>query len=78
VIEASCHFNGAKLPFAALVHVEHAGMKAGIRGVVTEAWMKGNQMEGECTQITSKQSPDGTVFQGTLDIIRTVDARDNG
>jgi hypothetical protein len=53
-------------------------MKAVISGVVTEGWMKGNQVEGEYTQITSKQSPDGTAFQGTLDIMRTVEARDHG
>ena len=78
VIEALCYFDGAKLPFTALVHVKQTGMKAVISGVVTEGWMKGNQVEGQYTQITSKQSPDGTAFQGTLDIMRTVEARDHG
>jgi hypothetical protein len=74
VIEALYHFNGAKHSFSALVHVEQTGMKAIISGVVTEGWMKGNQVEGEYTQITSKQSPNGTAFQGTLDIMPTAAA----
>lgn len=71
VIEALYHFNGAIHPFTALVHVEQTGMKAVIRGVVTEGWEKGDLVEGEYTQISSKQSPNGTAFQGTLDIMET-------
>jgi hypothetical protein len=69
VIEALYHFNGAKHSFTALVHVEQTGLKAAISGVVTEGWEKGDQVKGEYTQITSKQSPNGTAFQGTLDIM---------
>jgi hypothetical protein len=69
VIEALYHFNGSKHVFSALVHVEQTGMKAVIDGVVTEGWMKGNPVRGEYTQITTKQSPNGTAFQGTLDIM---------
>ena len=41
-----------------------------ITGQVTEGWLKGNQVEGEYTQIACTQAPDGTCFQGTLDILR--------
>jgi hypothetical protein len=68
VIEALYHFNGSKHSFAALVHVEQTGLNAVISGVVTEGWLKGNQVKGAYTQITSKKSPNGTAFQGTLDI----------
>jgi len=69
VIEALYHFNGSKHSFAALVHVEQTGLNAVISGVVTEGWLKGNQLKGAYTQITSKKSPNGTAFQGTLDIM---------
>ncbi len=69
VIEALYHFKGSKHVFSALVHVEQTGMKAVISGVVSEGWMKGNPVEGEFTQITSKQSPNGTAFQGSLNIM---------
>jgi hypothetical protein len=69
VIEALYHFNGSKHSFTALVHVVQTGLAAVISGVVTEGWKKGNQVKGEYTQITSKQSPNGTAFQGTLDIM---------
>jgi hypothetical protein len=72
VIEALYHFNGSKHVFSALVHVEQTGMKAVISGVVTEGWLKGNEVKGEYTQIASKQSPNGTAFQGTLDIMPEV------
>jgi hypothetical protein len=74
VIEALYHFNGSIHSFSALVHVEQTGMKAIISGVVTDGWMKGNQVEGEYTQIASKQSPNGTAFQGTLNIMPTAEA----
>ncbi|MGA3029149.1 MAG: hypothetical protein ABSE58_00240 [Candidatus Limnocylindrales bacterium] len=70
VIEALYHFNGSKHTFSALVHVEQTGLKAVITGVVTEAWLKGHPVEGKYTQITCTQSPNGTCFQGTLDILR--------
>ena len=54
VIEALYHFNGAKHSCSPLVHVEQTGLKAVISGVVTEGWMKGNQVQGEYTQVTSK------------------------
>ena len=69
VIEALYHFNGKKHAFTALVHVVQTGMKAVISGVVTEGWSMGHQVKGEYTQITSTQSPNGTAFQGTLDIL---------
>jgi hypothetical protein len=70
VIEALYHFTGSKHSFTALVHVEQTGLKAVITGVVTEGWLKGGQVKGEYTQITSPQAPgDGTAFQGTLDIL---------
>ncbi|MGA2766061.1 MAG: hypothetical protein ABSG17_22190 [Spirochaetia bacterium] len=69
VIEALYHFKGSKHSFSALVHVEQTGLKAVINGVVTEGWLKGNPVQGEYTQISSKQSPNGTAFQGTLDIM---------
>jgi hypothetical protein len=68
VIEALYHFNGSTHTFSALVHVEQTGLKAVINGVVTEGWLKGNPVQGEYTQISSKQSPNGTAYQGTLDI----------
>lgn len=69
VIEALYHFKGSIHPFTALVHVEQTGLKAVISGVVTEGWEKGDQVLGEYTQIKSKQSPNGTAFQGTLNIM---------
>jgi hypothetical protein len=69
VIEALYHFNGSRHAFTALVHVVQTGMKAMISGVVTEGWSTGHQVKGEYTQITSSQSPNGTAFQGTLDIL---------
>jgi hypothetical protein len=71
VIEALYHFNGSKHVFSALVHVEQTGMKAVISGVVSEGWMKGNSVQGEFTQIASNQSPNGTAFQGTLNIVES-------
>lgn len=69
VIEALYHFNGSLHAFTALVHVEQTGLKAVISGVVTDGWEKGYQVQGEYTQIKSKQSPNGTAFQGTLNIM---------
>jgi hypothetical protein len=72
VIEALYHFNGSKHVFSALVHVEQTGLKAVIKGVVTDGWLKGDPVEGEYTQISTKQSPNGTAFQGTIDILPSV------
>jgi hypothetical protein len=70
VIEALYHFKGSKHSFTALVNVEQTGLKAVITGVVTDGWLKGSQVKGEYTQITSPLAPgDGTAFQGTLDVI---------
>jgi hypothetical protein len=71
VIEALYHFNGSRHAFAALVHIVQtgstAGSKAVINGVVTDGWLQGNQVDGSYTQITC---PEGTCYQGTLDILR--------
>jgi hypothetical protein len=69
VIEALYGFMGAKHSFTALVHVEQTGLKAVITGTVTEGWHKGKQVKGEYTQITYPQAPDGTAFQGTMEIM---------
>ena len=74
VIEALYHFNGANHSFSALVHVEQTGLNAVISGVVTDGWEKGYEVQGEYTQITSSRSPNGTAFQGTLDIMPTLTA----
>ncbi len=74
VIEALYHFNGSRHSFTALVHVEQTGdvpgSKAAISGVVTDGWLKGSPVKGKYTQITCSQAPNGTCFQGTLDIVR--------
>ncbi len=70
VIEALYHFNGSRHSFTALVHVEQTGLKAVITGVVTAGWLKGHPVEGRYTQITCTQAPNGTCFQGSLDIMR--------
>ena len=41
--------------------------KAVIIGVVTDGWLEGNLVQGEYTQ---KACPQGTCYQGTLDILR--------
>jgi hypothetical protein len=74
VIEALYHFNGAEHSFTALVHVEQTGLKAVITGIVTEGWHKGTPVQGEYTQITSTKAPNGTAYQGTLDIMETSQA----
>jgi hypothetical protein len=74
VLDATYHFNGSKHSFTALVHVVQTGFtngsKAVIIGVVTDGWLKGNLVHGKYTQIACTQAPDGTCFQGTLDILR--------
>ncbi len=70
VIEALYHFNGSRHSFSALVHVEQTGLRAVISGVVTDGWLKGHAVKGKYTQITCSQAPDGTCFQGTLNVLR--------
>ena len=70
VIEALYHFNGARHTFSAPVHVEQTGLNAVISGVVTDGWLKGHPVKGRYLQISCTQAPDGTCFQGTLDILR--------
>jgi hypothetical protein len=73
-IDAAYHFNGSRHSFTALVHVVQTGFTNGstavITGQVTDGWLKGNQVRGEYTVISCTQAPDGTCFQGTLDILR--------
>jgi hypothetical protein len=77
VIEALYHFNGSLHSFTALVHVVQTGLKAVITGVVTEGWEKGDQVQGEYTQIKSSLSPNGTAFQGTLNLMPAAVASNN-
>jgi hypothetical protein len=69
-IESLYRFHGSDHAFTALVHVEQAGLKANIIGVVIDGWHKGCQVKGEYTQIIHPQAPgDGTAFQGSLEIL---------
>ena len=74
VIDAAYHFNGSRHSFTAQVHVVQTGYapgsKAVITGRVTEGWLKGNLVAAGYTVITCTQAPDGTCFQGWLDILR--------
>ncbi len=74
VIDAAYHFNGSRHSFTALVHVVQTGYapgsKAVITGRVTEGWLKGNLVAAGYTVITCTQAPNGTCFQGWLDILR--------
>ena len=74
VIEALYHFTGSRHAFTALVHVEQTGLRAVISGVVTDGWLKGHPVQGAYRQITCSQAPDGTCYQGTLDILRGAEA----
>ncbi len=74
VIEALYHFDGSRHVFTALVHVEQTGLRAVITGVVTDGWLKGHPVQGGYRQITCSQAPDGTCYQGTLDILRGAEA----
>jgi hypothetical protein len=70
VIEALYHLRGSKHSFSALVHVEQTGVKGAISGVVTDGWMKGRQVAGEFTQVTTPRAPgDGNAYQGTVSIM---------
>jgi hypothetical protein len=70
VIEARYHFNGSRHSFSALVHVEQTGLSAAVTGVVTEGWLRGNPVSGRYMQIDCAESPNGTCFRGTLDVLR--------
>ena len=70
VIEAIYHFNGSRHSFTALVHVEQTGLRAVVIGVVTDGWLRGNPVNGKYRQIDCAESPNGTCFRGTLDVLR--------
>ena len=74
VIDANYRFNGSTHAFSASVRVVQTGFDVGatalITGRVTEGWLKGNLVQGEYTKITCAQAPDGTCYQGTLDVLR--------
>lgn len=70
VIEALYHFNGSRHSFTAAVHVEQTGLSAVVTGVVTDGWLRGNPVRGQYTQISCAESPNGTCFRGTLDVLR--------
>lgn len=70
VIAATYQFIGSKRAFTALVHVEQTDLNAVISGVVTDGWLKGHPVRGRYTQISCTEAPDGTCFQGRLNILR--------
>lgn len=74
VIDATYHFSGSRHTFTARVRVVQTGFVDGatavITGRVTEGWLKGNEVNGEYTQIPCSQAASGSCFQGTLDIVR--------
>lgn len=68
-VEAIYRFHGSERQFAALVHVEQAGLQAVLTGVVTEGWGKGLPVAGQYTEIQCEH--DGVTtdcWRGTLDI----------
>lgn len=67
LITADYHFFGARHSFTARVHIVQIGADATISGAVTDGWLKGNRATGEYTAIAC---PQGTCFEGTLDILR--------
>ena len=71
-IHATYGFNGSKHSFTADVQVVQIGLNAGITGIVTEGWLKGNQVEGEYAQIACDKGVESpqACYQGTLDILR--------
>jgi hypothetical protein len=71
-IHATYGFNGSKHSFSADVQVVQTGLKAVITGIVTEGWLKGNQVEGEYTQIPCNKGVEDPqrCYSGTLDILR--------
>ena len=80
-IDARYHFNGSQHSFSALVHVVQTGCTVGgtavITGVVTDGWLKGNQLAGSYDVISCSHTNGVTTdiittdcFQGTLDILK--------
>jgi hypothetical protein len=74
VIDASYHFDGSRHAFTASVHIVQTGFTVGATAVITgrvaAGWLVGNEVRGEYTAIACPQAPDGTCYQGTLDILR--------
>ena len=74
VIDARYHFSGSTHTFSALVHVVQTGFVDGatavITGRVTEGWLRGNEVNGEYTQVACTEADSGSCFEGTLDILR--------
>lgn len=73
-INAVYHFTGSTHAFTALVHVVANGRVIGstavVTGVVTDGWLAGNLVAGRYEQVACAEAPNGTCFQGTLDILR--------
>lgn len=75
-IHATYGFNGSRHSFIADVQVVQTGATNGstavITGVVTDGWLKGNQVQGEYTQIacTNGVEDPQRCYRGTLDILR--------
>jgi len=71
-IHATYGFNGSRHSFEADVQVVQTGLNAVITGSVTEGWLKGNQVEGEYTQIPCSNGVEDPqrCYSGTLDILR--------
>jgi hypothetical protein len=78
-IEALYHINGGTHQFTADVHVTQDDKKGTgvIKGVVTEGWLKGAEVQGEyqvigpCGIINAQTGPFGDMcFQGTLHILQ--------
>ncbi len=74
VIDAFYHFNGSRHSFTARAHIVQTGFTNGstavITGTVSEGWLKGNEVTGGYTVISCIEAPNGTCFQGSLDILR--------
>ena len=70
LITADYHFYGAQHSFTARLDIVQIGASAELTGTVTDGWLQGNQAEGEYGAISCTEAPDGTCFQGTLNILR--------
>ena len=77
-IHATYGFNGSKHSFTADVQVVQIGLDAVITGIVTEWWLKGNQVEGEYTQIPCNKGVEDPqrCYSGTLDLLRGTKSED--
>jgi hypothetical protein len=71
-IHATYGFDGSTHSFSADVQVVQTGLNAVITGIVTEGWLKGNQVEGQYTQIPCSNGVEDPqrCYSGTLDILR--------